>query len=248
MSDDPSQNSEFYKQLASRLAGVVDIENDGKMEIFGFDYFAGNAAYSFGITIYSTANEHIYTVRGDGMHGEPYPDVHIPSGMPEIMRNWVYTKVNNLLDLDAPKTISQQEYLIWIQNNGKGFKEGEVILHKREGPLPSNSAIVCEIDEENYRWVSYYKSAVWGYDKRANKSFLLFVPEEYYFLYIRRMVSTKNYLWLGQQVFDKINLKFSQLEPNIYFDSQGIYLDGELIPFLGTIDIVKEFEEARECK
>ena len=72
----------------------------------------------------------------------------------------------------------------------------------------TGGTIFCEIEDDNYQWISYFKGALFAYEKATNEHYVVYVPEHSY-VYINSMVLGERYLWLnlinkkGVFVFDK---------------------------------------------
>lgn len=205
--------------MPSAVFGVIDIDKDGFKEIYSISRTyttAGSVVYTVTVDVFNTKDKNYYSARASTIPGsitfgnilydpEPAKDPQVDS--------WIRDKIKNTSNLlwfdefskddepDASDTgVDVYEDVIdqYIKTNGKGISLNQKpTIMMISGEIPeSGGSIFCELEDENYRWVSYFKGPIFGYDKQENKSFVVYVPENNY-LYSRSMVSGKSYLWLG---------------------------------------------------
>jgi len=84
----------------------------------------------------------------------------------------------------------------WLRNNGRGFYEGSIEVRKYKGELPRPEQIICSVDDDTHRWVSYLKGPVVGYSKAEHAYFVVYVPWSAYG-WVSNIIVGARYLWLG---------------------------------------------------
>jgi hypothetical protein len=242
----PSELAELYEPRA--VFGVIDLDKDGFQEIYSISRThttAGSIVYSVAVFIFNTKDGIYYsaealTIPGSLTFGNILYKPKSPEE-PEI-ETWIRHKINlvaHLLWFDQfPKNTGYSDYQSsvnqWITANGRGISlSRQLSIMPISGKIPeSGSSIYCEIEDEQYKWISYYKGAIFGYNKQKNENYVIYVPENNY-LFSESMLSGKDYLWLGlvnkqgifafskaYQHFELIPFSEAPKEEYIYFFSE----------------------------
>ena len=214
--------------------GVIDIDNDGIHEIFSIGLSYGSGGGSYSIQLYDSSSQQANIVRIDFAWGKPpgLSEFIINSkSKKDTISNWLLEKLNELTD-NIGLINKQDEIFIWEQNNGTGFYNGKVKLHEVEGSIDVGASLVCEVKDGDFRWLSYFKESVYGYNQKRNIHFLLYSPSNSY-EWIGKIIASKTYVWFGITVpDDKYNLTKRSL---IVYNKTNGNLELIKVPGLGQI-------------
>ena len=206
------------------LLGVEDVDDDGNKEVFSIVREAGSGSYSIKIKLYDSLNKKTYELAGAAEHGRSTVNPAFTGDSPskEEYASWMRQKIDELVlfnkegkaqDTEWQQMTEEQRYnrevQNWWRNNGVGFYKGQPELEEFEGKIPeSGGSVACSLDDGEFEWLSYFKGALFRYNKSNNTHSVVYIPESAYD-WVSFMVSGKKYLWLntkkdnGLLVFNK---------------------------------------------
>lgn len=199
----PSPSSEDTlekKRYLQSLFGVIDIDNDGNKEIYSIEREGGSGSYGFWIKVYDSPKKEVYELEASGEYSEPSLSTEISdnSSQKEGLSVWLRQKAKELILYYEEENSYDKAVRDWIRSNGKGFYKGKVKIYEFPGKIPeSGASIGCKVDDGEFIWLSYFKGALFGYNKSRDVYFVVYVPWTAYD-WIRSMVSGKQYLWLKE--------------------------------------------------
>jgi hypothetical protein len=202
---------------------VLDIDGDGNEEVYSVVREGGmGSGYTFRIDVYSSLDKRRYWLAAEGEFSSPMLTYDSSANLAQNSQvaGWIQEKARNLtFNKPAEKTTTPDEQVRlykeaveeWLKANGRGFYEGKVDVREYPGNIPSlGSTVACSVDDEGFRWLSYFKGALFGYDESHHTYFVVYVPSSEYG-WVDRMVAGRRYLWLevgthdGILAFDKVS-------------------------------------------
>jgi len=197
---------------------IIDIDKDGNKEVYSVYRDGGNAVYSFDIRVYDSLSRESYKLQGSGTYSAPFLDIELSDNAEHKtgLRSWMLEKSSKLNLCNEDCSLYTEAIRAWLRDNSKGFVEGKLTIREFQGNIPKSSASVeCDINDGNFRWVSYFKGALFGYDKTRHVYFVLFVSYSRYD-YVDRAVPGDRSLWFrtGQRIlaFDKVDKVLTQVD------------------------------------
>ena len=164
-----------------------DIDKNGHKEVFTVDESGGSSSYGIDIILYDIFSKNKYQLEATGSYGQTYIDVELD----ESAKNnknvdiWLREKIKELKPFKfVNNELEQHPYdkaiEDWVSSNGRGFYNGKMKELKYTGDLSGFqdlNTIACQVEDENYVWTSYFKGAVFGYSKKGNFYFPVYVPK-----------------------------------------------------------------------
>ena len=196
-----------------RSFGVVDIDNDGKNRVFTVFVSGGTGFYMIEVGLYDAHDQVSYTAENSNL---TYTDTAFNpdfsdnlSSKPNI-RGWLVAKGSEFVIAGINPTGLSHETNLWRQSQGEDFKGGLVQTNEFPGPIPvvDGPTVECEVEDAQFIWISFFKSGVFGYDRRRNVHFVVWMPDSQY-NWVSELTSGEDYLWIGgdgknaQFAFDK---------------------------------------------
>ncbi len=180
--------------------GIIDIDGDGTHEIFAIDASFGSGMGSHHIELYDIKHETLNSAvisYSWGRSPEPVDIETVPSPSQKSVSDWLLTRSASLI-ADLGLSPQDDEVAIWERMNGKGLYQGAIKIRRFPGKLPFDrlGSLVCELSDGHMIWYSFFKDAVYAYDRNSNSHFVVYAPSNIY-EYPNGMVAGKNYLWLG---------------------------------------------------
>jgi hypothetical protein len=196
-----------------RLLGVVDIDEDGNKEVYSMYRSlsgVGTGTYLVKIWLYDSLTQEVYELKGMEEITSTTINPHFTGKRPiDEFATWMREKADTLNLFNHRNDPYSQEVREWIRNNGAGFDEGQPKIVEHRGQIPeSGGSTACYVDDGEFEWRSYFKGALFGYDKSRGVHYIVWVPESNYD-WVREIVAGKRYLWFdiikdeGLLVFDK---------------------------------------------
>lgn len=254
--------------------GVIDIDEDGNKEVYAVYGGGGSAAYGVTIGVYDSITGEIYSLTYGGEYGS-VPNVNLSknASRKKGVSTWLSKMASERMDKENGDVKSYvDEIQTWQRNNGKGFYKGQIRIQEFKGQIPTSGSILCKVDDGNVEWVSYFKGALFGYDKSQDVHFVVYVPWTVYSA-VPSMIAGKQYLWLGITMdngilaLDKKERKLEvitvpelrqQLNSterqaidntgNLEIDSKGLYFGNTLLTLPSSINFETEFKNYAGCE
>jgi hypothetical protein len=215
------EGNHFPEWYRKKLFSVIDVDDDGNKEVHSVVREGGmGSGYTFRVDVYSSLERRHYWLAAVGEFSSPMLTYDTSTNLAQNSKvaGWMQEKARNLTfnkPVGKTTTPDEQERLYkeaveeWLRANGRGFYEGKVDVREHPGDIPSlGSTVACSVDDEGFRWLSYFKGALFGYDESRHTYFVVYVPYSEYG-WVDRMVAGKRYLWLevgtndGILAFDK---------------------------------------------
>lgn len=218
------------------LWGVIDVDGKGLKQVYAINRSGGSGAYGFTVRVYDTVERNTYDAEGGGAYGDTGGISLSPNAAARpAMQAWLSATGQQLI---AGHTDDTGSYLYqveaWRRKNGADFAEGKVVIQEFPGKIPpSGGSTACVIDDGAFVWVSFFKGAVFAYNKARDVHFVVFKPESDYG-WRRSLLSGRDYLWLDDTK-DVTALAFNKTT----------HVLGSPAP--GTVDPGSEFAHAVGC-
>ena len=182
---------------------IEDVQKDGNKEIFTNTGFYGNSGYTKELRIYDTIIHKVYELDINVSYYRDNATILDPPGEPddEVIANWMLNKAKD----DIPNRLDGENAgttYSWEKIHGVGFHSGKLHITEVPGRLVTgpNSSLGCHVDDGDYEWDSIFKGGVYGYDKKRNTSFIVYVPQ-LDLNWVDSLISGNKYLWIDA-VFD----------------------------------------------
>jgi hypothetical protein len=194
------QNSTNDKDLQN-IFGVLDLDGDGKHLVFAIYRTGGTGSYSVNIQLYDPSSDSKYTLTEDGEYDdsnlEPTFSDNV-SARPTVKR-WLTQKGKDFIIAKTDKPGYLRETNLWRESQAADFTTGLVHIHEFPGKIPidNTGTIVCEVEDNDFQWMSFFKGGVFAYDKKHNKHFAVWVPSNQYD-WVSELTSGETYLWFGE--------------------------------------------------
>ena len=183
-----------------RAFDIVDIDADGAKEIYAVEVHFGSGGVAFDMGLYEIGSRDRRRFEGRRAYREKESSLDAPfspdPGDPFAV--WMLRQVEEIDRVTYgwcnPPLLEDQ----WEARNGRGYREGRVQIDYRPGPMPSSEAsVLCEVADERYQWFAFFRGAVWAYDRKLDRHFVVFVPEEPY-SEVDMLVSGRRFLWMRE--------------------------------------------------
>jgi hypothetical protein len=203
------------EEYRNSLWGVVDLDDDGNKEVYSVyraHTGAGTGPYMVKVWLYDSLTGEVYELTAEAEVTSATLNPQFTNEPPkESFSAFMYQKADALTWIDQGGEASdedwqrmteqeryQHEVRIWLRNHGEGFYEGSVKVEAFEGPPPeTGTTIVCSLVDGDFEWWSYFKGAMFGFDKTKDIHYVLWVPDSNY-AWVTSIVAGQRYLWLSR--------------------------------------------------
>lgn len=193
------------EKYISSVSGVVDVEGNGTKQVYAVDREGGSSVYRVEIKLYDPLTGALYDANYAASYGDTMmKNVEFSANVSQhdAIKAWLL-KMGNDFIFSKPrskpgKTESYEDEIgDWRERQGFDFEEGTIEERDLPGNVPSTlTSSVCTLEDGQWEWMSYFKSAVFGYNKSRNVHFVLFVPEVSYD-WIQEIHASDRYLWFA---------------------------------------------------
>lgn len=198
------------EEYRNSLLGVVDIDEDGNKEVYSkyrVTPSAGTGPYRIKINLYDSLTGESYELKGEAEVTSTSVHPSFTGKRPkEEFSTWMNQQADTLVLFNQGKKAEDEEWeqltekerhnkeiRDWLENNGEGFYEGQLQIEEHEGQIPETDSSSCSADDGQFEWRTYFKGALFSYDKSSDTHYVVWVPEANY-EYVGNMVAGKRYL------------------------------------------------------
>lgn len=247
--------------------GVIDVDDDGYIEIYTVSGTGGSSGYGFTVRVYDTLDGETYSLDSWGTYSDPALEFSFSENAPQKkgLKQWLLQKGNEHNFFYKYGDEHSAAIEDWLETHGKGFCKGQLTIHEFPGEIPPTEVtVMCTVDDGEFEWVSYFKGPVIGYDKSRDAYFVLYVPR-YDLGHVPTMISGAQYLWLGTCIengilaFDKATHTLEIIpapelaalsdffELSLRVEGTALFDGSTRLTLPDHIDVEDEFREAAEC-
>ena len=199
---------------------VIDVDKDGKKEVYLFYVDSGMGSNYMFLSIYDTFSKNYYGITDIGVWATEVTEPIFVGNIDEKygLREWIVNKVGPKIDEKELKTVStlNNAEIIWKRYNGADFTIGKLNLFHYPGDIqqgPWNS-IHCEAETDTSIWRIMFKGGIVKYDKINNEHCLIYVKDPFNFGSIPNLIIGKRYVWFSIR-FDDMLLAYDKENESI---------------------------------
>ena len=195
---DPHENEK-------KLFGVVDVDGNGKKEVFTKWRSYGSAGYTFTVQLYDVGSNRLYSLTGTARYGDIEPILTEQEDLQRALahRRWMLQEARRMrlrtigqsMD-DQPIDPLEMLETEWKSRNGRGFYTGKPFLPRVTGRVKTETTVICRVTEGGEEWTSYFHWGVTRFDAVRNVTELMWLPEVGNWD-VDTIVIGRRYVWLG---------------------------------------------------
>jgi hypothetical protein len=188
--------------------GVLDVDGDGSGEVFAVSTAYGTAGYAVEVALYDPADSATYTYQLAGPYANPAAPRIEAETSPNLRekrgaRAWMdalarplaeaAAEQENPYDGEGYRRRSGSED-VWAATYGRGYVDGPVGPRRLPGNVPGAERAHCAVDDGRHEWSTFFRGALWGYDREDHAHFVVYVPPDRY-EWVPSLVAGRRYLW-----------------------------------------------------
>ncbi|MHB8483394.1 MAG: hypothetical protein ACYDBV_11780 [Nitrospiria bacterium] len=225
-------------------AEIVDLDEDGVHEIAYFERSFGTGGGLEALSIYSIASGNVSKISKNynwqDRTSPIQPIIEIESKESAEFRS-AMERFADRKDFLSAKLINLNlpEYAVkkWHQLNGDK-KDGKIELHYYNGPPDNSSSVLSVLENDNLKWLAYFKGPIVCYLKKINQHFVAFSSKNMYD-WPTSLAFDGKYLWFSlRHTVGIFRFNFEQQEGSLsYFKKIG-NID---LPEIETLEIKEGF-------
>jgi hypothetical protein len=199
------------REYLEPLFGVIDVEGDGKREIFSTMRNAGTGSWDLTVLVYDTSTSRSFSAGISGGRGifTTEPEFEGSFEAKPLVKRWLAEKINSYTGRKERSSTNIEDVWDaihdWQRNNGRDFTLGKIVTTETR-LFELHWSSICEIVDGNINWLWLLDGPLLMENKATRRRSVLYVPGDGNMAYRHnvRMISGRDYLWLEFRVQDKI--------------------------------------------
>ncbi len=173
-----------------REVGVVDLYGAGDQAVLLVTTYSGSGWHSAELRLIVPSAGKVVTLTLTESHQATEPMTNVKTSAnysdPEFVAERTFLEefkhrygyVDEQMVREHAGDIDYAAYF-WAKAN-KGVTDGPITIRRLPGHHPQRASVNDQIADGDIVYTAFFKGAVWGYDKDADESFVVFHPDFYY--------------------------------------------------------------------